>query len=381
MRTGRMFAVLLFLVLVLGSVSSESAAGQPGAVANLDDGTWQIQTVDQGPVNAYMSGGSLLALDSAGRPHIGYAQYNEAFLLHCSIKYAWHDGVGWHLETVDDSGACEGYVSLALSRDDQPRLSYSCYSVVKYAWRDGDGWHVETAASGEVRGASLALDGSDRPRISYYDYLDMSVKYAEYDGVSWQISSVADGFQIFFPATALALDGAGHPHISYVPYVGGDCDLGYAWHDGTSWHTEVLGQHLPPGSRTSLAVDGLGRPCISYVVMAESGSVGELRYARREGAAWHITTLRSIENYGDTALRFDQAGRPHIAYATAYDALKYTWYDGVSWPVEDIDNEQGFPGGISLALDETGRPQVAWYDGSYASVVKYAQRSAPPAPP
>jgi hypothetical protein len=61
---------------------------------------------------------------------------------------------------------------------------------------------------------SLALDGSGQPHISYHDLSNRDLKYAAWDGSSWQIETVDRVGDVGFH-TSLALDGSGQPHISY----------------------------------------------------------------------------------------------------------------------------------------------------------------------
>jgi hypothetical protein len=51
------------------------------------------------------------------------------------LKYAWQDGSGWHIETVD-GGDVPSYISLAFNATGYPAISYfALYSHdLKYAW-------------------------------------------------------------------------------------------------------------------------------------------------------------------------------------------------------------------------------------------------------
>jgi hypothetical protein len=80
----------------------------------------------------------------------------------------------------------------------------------------------------------------------------------------------------------LALDSAGHPHLVY----GGD-RLYYAWHDGTSWHREIVDPTLGVGVYASLALDDLDHPHVSYY----DDVLNDMKYAHFDGMAWRIQTV------------------------------------------------------------------------------------------
>ena len=61
---------------------------------------------------------------------------------------------------------------------------------------------------------SLALDSSSNPHISYYDYTNFNLKYAYYNGTTWQISTV-DSIGEVGAWSSIALDSSDNPHISY----------------------------------------------------------------------------------------------------------------------------------------------------------------------
>ena len=147
------------------------AAPPNAGTAQGGTGQWTIHCVDCPKQFSDMTDRSL-RLDAAGHPHIAYGGEH--------LYYAWHDGVNWHYETVDDS--------------------------------PGVGTH-----------ASLALDADGRPHISYYDRTNSDLKYALWTGSAWSIQTV-DSVGYVGRYSCLALDAGGHPHISYQ----GDGDLKYA---------------------------------------------------------------------------------------------------------------------------------------------------------
>lgn len=72
---------------------------------------------------------------------------------------------------------------------------------------------------------SLALDGNNHPHISYYDFTKKDLKYASFDGSSWNAQTVDSNGEVG-QYTSLALDSGDNPHISY--YDASNGDLKYA---------------------------------------------------------------------------------------------------------------------------------------------------------
>jgi hypothetical protein len=385
---------------------------------------WHIETIDSG------GGCTSLVLDASGRPHISYIGYANgdstaqvvgkskidtlqiAEMGHLSpqkairwspiaglsvrkrkvsrclelyrsgdLKYAWHDGLVWHIETVDSEGDVGHYNSLALDGSGRPHISYydKDNGDLKYAWHDGLVWHVETIDSeGDVgEYTSLALDGAGRPHISYHhcrsrpstpsSCITGDLDHAWFDGVTWWIETI-DSARLSGLYTSLVLGEAGQRHISYCSFFR-ECDthgcqlkcdeLRYARYDGESWQVETIDSERGVGTYTSLALDGTGRPHISY-------SGDGVKYAWYDGTAWYTETVDTIGQY--TSLALDGADRPHISYyggsqMYTYD-LKYAWHDGTDWHVETVDSEGVVGEYTSLALDGVGRPHISYHDGT-----------------
>ncbi len=204
---------------------------------------------------------------------------------------------------------------------------------LKYAWLSGTTWYSITVDAGGYwggahggTGTSLALDTDDHPHIAYYDDTDpnFNLKYAHYDGFTWQIKTVDDiQDSMVGEFASLALDSNGYPHISYYVAPTPNHALKYAHYNGSTWLTETVDSsddaRYDTGRYTSLALDETDHPHISY------RSRYDLKYAWHDGAAWHIET---VDAHGggawQTSLALDELGRPHIGYHDNFD-LKYAY--------------------------------------------------------
>jgi PKD repeat protein len=317
---------------------------------------WQTRIVERGKTYSYTS----LAIGYDGKVHIAYGGEE--------LYYALWDGYTWQEQEVEGGGV-GAYCSLALDGTGKPAISYydATNGNLKYAHWNGTSWDIAIVDStGDVgQYTSLAFDGSGHPAISYYDVTNENLKYARWNGTSWDKETVDSAGDVG-TYTSLAFDDiSGYPAISYYDATKGD--LKYAEKCPT-WQIETVDSAGDVGSYSSLAFDGSGHPAISY----HDATNGTLKYAKK-GAGWVTETVDSSGWVGwHTSLAFDTSGYPAISY---YDAtnndLKYAQWNGAGWDVETVDSSGDVGTYTSLALDVSGKPGISYYDATN-DYVKYA---------
>lgn len=367
MKTNR--GPFLFL-LALASVSAWSVSAHAAWV------TQQVDTLqDVGLLTS-------IALDSGGVPHVSY--YDQT---HFCLKYASASGGFWSTEVVD-VGNVGAYNSLALGADNVPRISYTSYDPVqqvvngvKYAYWNGAGWTTQfvQAASNVGMYTSLAVNNQNQPRITYYDGGAGTLKYAAYDGSTWNIQTVDTGNTGLY--SSLKLDSNGYPRIAYHDEANGI--LRYAAWDGTAWHYTTVDASPEVGAHPSLALTRANDPIIAYF----DSTNADLKVAMFYDNIWHVGAVDTggIIGFGNALALDPDTDLPRIAYASGDPAtdtnLKFAYWNGQAWQIETVDQPDVVGEFPSLALEPLGEykgaPMISYYDRTNGDL-KFA---APPGVP
>ncbi len=260
--------------------------------------------------------GTALAVDAAGRPHISYQWVVQpAYTKEYELRYVYLDGTTWVTTTIDNGWlAGDGGSSIALDSAGRPHISYyNGEQGLRYASYTDSSWRYETVESGLYNGycSSLVLDADDRPHLSFISGAPGTIlRYAYRSGFAWAVETVDYPGEFGCP-TSLALGRDNHPYIAYTlgaPMVG--CWQKYAASDGQGWSLGTIGAHAGEGS---LALDTAGLPHIAYGGSPDYG--GGLFYTSYDGTAWFTETVDSTAyEIAYISLALDAAGRVHIAY-------------------------------------------------------------------
>jgi hypothetical protein len=292
--------------------------------------------------------------------------------------------LSWSRETVDDpSDTAVGYFNaVALDSGGRPHIAYFDFhnGALKYAKKTSSGaWKIERIdAPPDVSlsvgmGVSIVLDSSNRPHVSYYASVDAAggdLRYAKriclFPGdvlCLWVKETVDVGVFSVAGSTSIALDGAGTPHISYFDYRRGQ--LKWARREGAAWGVATVAG--APAGVTSLAVDSNGLPHIAYTDDGVYPPV--VNYARVTCVfiicGWEIESL-DVGVLGNLTL--DSAGAAHVTYRGAAYAVKYasrscTSPPACSWNTQTIGSTAGADSRPRLALTSNGAPRIVFVNG------------------
>ena len=130
-----------------------------------------------------------------------------------------------------------------------------------YSYKESGDWFYEEVDAGNVSSVSIDLDSSGYPHISYHDVANSDLKYAKFNGTTWEIE-VVDAADDVGTYSSLGIDHHDLPHISYCDATNGD--LKYAHHNGSYWEIYRLVTEGDVGSHSSLTLDPFGNPYISF---------------------------------------------------------------------------------------------------------------------
>lgn len=282
----------------------------------------------------------------------------------------------WQIEIVDNDGSTGNWPSIVVDAANRPHISYYSHtgSKLQYARMTGTGWDIQTVLDTIHVGqtSSLVLDSQQRPHISYrtYESFNSGLGFAYHDGSVWQTDIPDKGDQKGY-STSLALDDLDHRHVSH--FDGETDNLRYGYYNGTDWSFTDVDANCLDSASTSLALDAGGRPGIAYTTYG--GGTRNLRYARYDGTSWSI---EAVDNGVYMDLVIDADNHPHISYTgvgVGNQGLRYAYHDGSQWHIELVELIQDHRD-TSIALDSNGKVHIAYGVGlpiiGLTEAVKYA---------
>ena len=270
---------------------------------------WSMEIVDN---SSDATSVSSLALDSNNNPYISYIDNVTGFL-----KLAKKIDNNWDIENVISIGVPEyGDIystSLALDLNDNPTIAYTDANDLLHltVWGCSQ-WNTKIVDDiSKVDLISLVLDAGNNARISFGNRDAGELKYAIETANNFQITTIDysfnDGSLI---SSSLALDSNDYPHICYAGFVLDDYgpnDLKYAHWDGHSWDIQLIDTPSYIGG-PSIAIDANNTPHTTY-----SDNVDDiLKYAKLEEDDWVIDTVDDSVWGLNSVIQIDSKGDPHI---------------------------------------------------------------------
>ena len=273
--------------------------------------------------------------------------------------------------------------------------------LVRAIWVDADGSGQESinisTNTGNSEYPSLYLDSSGNPHIAWDDSTsgNEEVYYLKWNGTEWvdadgsgqgeiNISNTIGGsYQPF-----LRLDDSGKPHIAWKDYTPGNFDIYYLKWSGTEWvdadgsgqQSKNVSDSSTDSYHASLRLDGLGRPHVAW--FENTSGNNDIYYLKWNGTEWvdadgsgqeSVNISTNTGSSENPSLYLDSSGNPHIAWhdsTSGNEEVYYLKWSGTEWVDADgsgqesinVSNRPGDSGNVSLYLDSSGNPHIAWYD-------------------
>jgi hypothetical protein len=165
-------------------------------------------------------GNTFLALDSAGVPHVTFAQPVDAVNAVGDIKYATLQNGAW---TIESLGIVGENPSLMIGTDNVPRIAFQGGLGLTYAYKSGGVWVTEDVPTfgSWPNSVTMALGPNNSPSIGFAMTANEDMYLATRGTGGWNVAMVdGDGLPngdliLGRLGVGLAVDPAGQPHMSY----------------------------------------------------------------------------------------------------------------------------------------------------------------------
>lgn len=334
-----------------------------------DGSGWQEEIVDN-----YMIRGDYtsIVIDNQGNPHIAYTtdtENNDRY--NVNLKYAVKNGGNWQKSIIDDDGEVGDFVTLSLTQNGRPVMSY--YDLdnesLKFAAYNGTAWQKEYIDTDPAVGeyACMILDGNDKAVVAYRDEVNDDLKIATETASGWTYERpVTTGKKGLYKW--IAVDADNYPHIAYSG--GGSEGLKYAWMDGNGWNIEIADSTGKSGFRAVLDLDAAGYP---HIIHGEPDAM-MIKYTWNDGSAWHTVAVADYISYRDEwGFCLGPDDQPHICHIDPdNDTLLYTTRNGQNWQTETAMAESVYGEDFIMMMGSNGNPCIAMTHDSEIKVVRRA---------
>jgi len=307
---------------------------------------------------------SNIVCDSRDRPRISYYDGGD----NC-LRFAAWNGTSWDRETVDSGGSSDEYAQgrfncLVIDSKDRCHISYRDrrYYRLKYAVQDGKGgWDIQVVDDpsahdpyghgrvGVGRFTSIDLDGNDHPHISYTDLDNGCLKYARWNGSSWDVENVhCTGVYRAIQGTCIQIDSHDRPQIAFVDTTAAERFKCARW-NGSSWDFQTIDPHSGSDHPTIMAVDSNDN---LHVICGNF-------YFKSQGSVWTKEVIPGLVG-GGTSIKLDKDEYPHIAI-TQNNNMWYAYYNGTDWFAQCADPSPEAGEERCLALDSKGVAHLSYW--------------------
>lgn len=287
------------------------------------------------------------------------------------------------------SQGATSYTVLAFDGSDAPSVVYSdwaaLYKLTAMRYTGGSWQLMGTAgfSAGAVMDLAFGYSNAGVAHVAYRDMANgqkANVKY--FNGTSWEQVGPVGLSAAAARNLSLAFGPDDTPYLAYTDVAQND-NLTVKKYEGGAWVT-VGSEGFSPitAAAVYLAINSAGVPHVAY-----HGNSAGCRVERFVGGAWELVgTLAALYDVRVSDLRFDAAGVPHIAYRDVGDDFraKVKRLEGGDWVAVGAaasSTEESLSSAPSLALAADGTLYVSYLDNDLvnrATVKKYSNGSWQP---
>ncbi len=356
--------------------SRPSETGTPSDQAEIE----LTATVTDGwsaiPITEGIKPALALGPDEAAAIAYLFESLNEGFVGYASASEGW-------VADNFVKGYFYGPLDLAIDAEGLPNIVYHDHQDLQFDQSKGD-LTFAVRRSGEWQVEALSDDGHDGwdsalvlapDGVKHAFGIDPSqfgstngVEHYFYTDGSWTVSPIGSGAIAYEFNVSPALAPDGNPAVSY--FNDRDGDLMYAEYDGTTWTIETVAAEGDVGKFSSLQIDAQGTPHIAFY--EEIGaSTGVVQYASRVNGEWQIEEIATLDDVElgmlgarrITSLALGSDGEPRVAFSDR-SSLFYAVHDADGWTVEEVVSAASLPLGqlVSLKVDAANAPHIAYYE-------------------
>jgi hypothetical protein len=304
-----------------------------------------------------------------------------------SVNYLWGQSSTnyyWFRYVIDTDGPVGASTSLIYDNNGFPHIAYRALDgsnnyEIRYAKFDGNTWQITVVdplplATGSK--VALALNGVNLPHIIYHTSDGEVLKHAYYDGQNWTVAVVDSSLrESLYYWISIDIDSNNIVHMIYAafyPGVGRN-RLTYNSFNGISYSGPQLvdNRSIWSGKWNSITIDHLGVPTLTYWLDS-----GDLVFGYQDQGNWITEIIDSTgftNNQGfyptikqnsmnDFVISFQSQTTNKIRLATGSFG---------NWNLEDISDLPGwttFTTPSPLILDNQDNPHVAFFNTSTNSL-------------
>jgi hypothetical protein len=224
---------------------------------------------------------------------------------------------------------------------------------------------VDRILSNNAFGSSVARKNDDLPIVAWTETYGSSndVFVKEWTGSRWinlgaRLDRVAAN-KAEYPQIAVGTDNL--PVVAWTEYTGSIPSINVRRWDGLAW--QFVGGSVATGYLAGFALDRSNNPIIAY---SYNNNVFVKKW---NGTAWvgmdgSTSPAPLSTTYSDNiTLALDKTGKPFVAWGEAVTegrTIKMKYWSGTTWLESSIPSYPASYGGMSLAIDSNNYPVLAW---------------------